>query len=153
MRAPEAFDLEPVDLLRTRPALRAAQHDHGPSGPLAMRAPVASALLDGADARERNIQRIHHLRVHFFGIFAFDKQRLVPVTLKEIADLLVAHAPKHGRIGDLVTVEMEDRQDRAIARRIEKLFECQEAASGPVSASPLPTTQATIRSGLSKAAP
>ena len=110
-----------------------------------MRAPVASALLDRADARERDIQCIHHLRVHFFGIFAFDKQRLVPVALEEIADLLVAHAPKHGRIGTLVTVEMENRQDRAIARRIE-LFECQEAASGPVSASPLPTTQATIRS-------
>ena len=33
------------------------------------------------------------------------------------------------------------------------LFECQLVASGPVSASPSPTTQATIRSGLSKAAP
>ena len=32
-------------------------------------------------------------------------------------------------------------------------MDCQEAASGPVSASPSPTTQATIRSGLSKAAP
>ena len=34
---------------------------------------------------------------------------------------LIAHAPKQGRIGDLVTVEMEDRQDRAIMHRIEKL--------------------------------
>ena len=93
MRAPEAFDLEPIDLLRTRPALRAAQHDHGPSGPLAVHAPDASMLLDGADARERNIQRIRHLHVHFFWIAAFDKQRFMPVALKEIADLLVAHAP------------------------------------------------------------
>ncbi len=33
------------------------------------------------------------------------------------------------------------------------LLECQAVASGPVSASPSPTTQAAIRSGLSKTAP
>ena len=33
------------------------------------------------------------------------------------------------------------------------LFECQAVASGPVSASPSPTTQATINSGLSNTAP
>ena len=33
------------------------------------------------------------------------------------------------------------------------LLECQAVAKGPVSASPSPTTQATIRLGLSKAAP
>src|SRR5229473_2623278 len=36
---------------------------------------------------------------------------------------------------------------------LRNLLECQLVASGPVSASPSPTTQATIRSGLSKAAP
>lgn len=33
------------------------------------------------------------------------------------------------------------------------LFKCHEAASGPVSASPSPTTQAAIKSGLSRTAP
>ena len=33
------------------------------------------------------------------------------------------------------------------------LFECQEVASGPVSASPSPMTQAAIKLGLSKTAP
>ena len=36
---------------------------------------------------------------------------------------------------------------------LRNLFPCQPVASGPVSASPSPTTQATIRSGLSNAAP
>ena len=36
---------------------------------------------------------------------------------------------------------------------LRNLFECQLVASGPVSASPSPITQATSRSGLSKAAP
>ncbi len=36
---------------------------------------------------------------------------------------------------------------------LRNLLECQLVASGPVSASPSPTTQATIRLGLSNAAP
>ena len=36
---------------------------------------------------------------------------------------------------------------------LRNLVDCQEVASGPVSASPSPMTQATIRPGLSNAAP
>src|SRR5580700_7581857 len=36
---------------------------------------------------------------------------------------------------------------------LRNLLECQAVASGPVSASPSPTTQATIKSGLSNTAP
>ena len=36
---------------------------------------------------------------------------------------------------------------------LRNLFACQLVASGPVSASPSPITQATVRSGLSNAAP
>ena len=56
-------------------------------------------------------------------------------------------------IRDLVAVEVEDRQHGPVRTGLRNLLECQLAASGPVSASPSPTTQATIRSGLSKAAP
>ena len=41
----------------------------------------------------------------------------------------------------------------AVAGGSRNLLECQLAASGPVSASPSPITQATTRSGLSNAAP
>ena len=60
---------------------------------------------------------------------------------------------QHRRIGDLVLVEGQDRQHGPVAGRIEELAACQLVASGPVSASPSPTTQKTIRSGLSRAAP
>ena len=36
---------------------------------------------------------------------------------------------------------------------LRNLLECQDVAKGPVSASPSPTTQAAIRSGLSNTAP
>jgi len=48
---------------------------------------------------------------------------------------------------------MEDGQNGAVGDWIEELLDCHAVASGPVSASPSPTTQATIRSGLSNAAP
>ena len=53
------------------------------------------------------------------------------------------HATEHGT----VTVEQLRLSDMIGEA------ECQLVASGPVSASPSPTTQPTIRSGLSKAAP
>lgn len=40
---------------------------------------------------------------------------------EEVTDLLVAHAPEHGGVGDLVAVEMQDRQHRAVMRGIQKL--------------------------------
>ena len=60
---------------------------------------------------------------------------------------------EHGWIADLVAIEVQDRQHGTVSYGIENLLDCHDVASGPVSASPSPITQATIRSGLSKAAP
>ena len=64
----------------------------------------------------------------------------------------VAHPSQDGRIGNLVAVQMKDRQHRAIMRRAKELVECQDAASGPVSDLLSPTTQVAIKSGLSNTA-
>jgi hypothetical protein len=63
------------------------------------------------------------------------------------------------RLGPGDTGAIGDLEHRRIGRTtpseagFRNLLECQLVASAPVSASPSPTTQATIRSGLSKAAP
>jgi hypothetical protein len=77
----------------------------------------------------------------------------VAVALKQRGELVVGDAGQHGRVGDLVAVQVQDRQHGAVGAGLRNLFECQLAASGPVSASPSPTTQQTSRSGLSKHAP
>jgi hypothetical protein len=59
---------------------------------------------------------------------------------------LVTDAGERGRVGDLVPVEMQYRQDRPSRAGFKNLLLC-EAASGRVSVSPSPTMQATIRSG------
>jgi hypothetical protein len=109
--------------------------------------------LDGPDLGENRIEGCRHLLVHGRRLLALDEVGLVAVALEQALQLLVADPCKHRRVGDLVAVEVQDRQDDAVPHRVEKLLECQEVASAPVSASPSPTTQATIRSGLSKAAP
>jgi len=79
--------------------------------------------------------------------------RPIAITKKEIEQLFLSNPREDRRIGNLITVKMENGQNRAITRALRNLFECQDVAIGPVSASPSPTTQATMSPGLSKAAP
>ena len=55
------------------------------------------------------------------GIVALDEMRRVAVAAQQMVELLVRNAREHGRIGDLVAVEMQDRQHRAVAHGIEEL--------------------------------
>ena len=50
-----------------------------------------------------------------------DVERLVAVAAEQLRQLFARNARQHRRARDLVAVEMQDRQHRAIARRIEKL--------------------------------
>jgi hypothetical protein len=87
------------------------------------------------------------------GLVALDEVRRPAVAAQQLFQFLAGDAGEDGRVGNLVAVEMQDRQHRAVGGRIEKLVGMPAVASGPVSASPSPTTQATMRSGLSNTAP
>ena len=77
--------------------------------------------LDAADLADHRLERRGHELVHHRRLVAFDEMRRVSVSAKKRFKLLVADPRQHGRIGDLVAVEMQDRQHRAVAHRIEKL--------------------------------
>src|SRR6185436_9858322 len=47
--------------------------------------------------------------------------RGVTVAAEQLVEFLVADARQHARVGNLVTVEMQNRQHRTIRRRAEKL--------------------------------
>ena len=55
-----------------------------------------------------------HLPMHQPGVVTFDEQGFVTIASKELTDLVVIHPAEHGRIGDLVAVEMKDREHRAV---------------------------------------
>src|SRR5436190_23472905 len=59
--------------------------------------------------------------MHRRGIVAFHKVRLVTVPDEEALQLLARQARQYGRVGDLVSVVVEDGEDGAVARRVEEL--------------------------------
>ena len=120
VRAPIAFGFQAVNLFRAGPAFRADQHDHRPARPFRC-ALQPRAGLNRMDFVQRLIERGRHSQMHLFGLVAFDKNGGVAVADQQAFQLGARNARQHGRVGDLVAVQMQDRQHCAIARRIEKL--------------------------------
>src|SRR5262245_23049149 len=54
-------------------------------------------------------------------VVADDEARVIAVTAHQLGELIVANASQHGRIGDLVAVEVQYRQYRTIVGRVEEL--------------------------------
>ena len=59
---------------------------------------------------------MHHPR-----IVALDEVRCVAVAAEQLVEFLTADAGEHGRIGDLVAVQVQDRQHRSVGQRVQKL--------------------------------
>ncbi len=109
-----------VNGLRPGPALRCAQYDHRPNRPL-VRSAAAGRRLDRIDAVERGIDRRGHGLMHGGGIVAFDKVGLVAIAPHQLGELLTRDAREQARVGDLVAVEVQDRQYRTVGGGIEEL--------------------------------
>ena len=123
-----SLDREAVDLFRPGPALRGAQHDHRPrrAGRGRPRRGVpgrgfAGIALDGRDVVQHLIERGRELLVDGRGLVAGDEVRLVAVAAHQRGELVVGDAGQHGRVGDLVAVEVQHRQHRAVGHRVEEL--------------------------------
>ena len=126
---------QPVDLLGTGPALRCAQHDHRPARPTGgvggvgvcvLARPAVPPLrsrqsLNLGDLPSDLVQRCGHLLVHRRGIRALHEPRRVAVAFHQRAQLVLGNPREHGRVGDLVAVEMQHRQHRSVADRVQEL--------------------------------
>ena len=82
---------------------------------------AARALLDGGDLIEHALEGRGHLLVHELRVVAHHEVRLPAVAGQQALELAARNARQDGRIRDLVTVQVEDRQHRAVADRVEKL--------------------------------
>ena len=118
--APEAFDLVAINFLRARPALRAAQDDHRPARSIELSGSPRLAL-DAADFQNALFHRLGHLLMHAHRVGAFDEVRGPAIAFEKIFELFVRDAREDRRVVDLVAVEMQDRQHRAVADRVEEL--------------------------------
>ncbi len=110
----------PSTVLGPGPAFRAAQDDHRPDRPRGIAR--AGLFLDGADLGEGRVERRRHGLVHDRRVVAFDEDRRIAIAAQQRVELGMADAREHRRIGDLEAVQMQDRQDCAIGRRIEEFI-------------------------------
>ena len=81
----------------------------------------AGVLLDGPDLLHRRVQRRGHRLVHQRGLVALDEIGRPAVAAEQLFQFLVGDAGQDRRVGDLVAVQMQDRQHRAVGDRIEEL--------------------------------
>jgi hypothetical protein len=59
--------------------------------------------------------------MHVHGLMPLDKDRRPAIAAQQLLQLVAADARQHGRVGDLVAVQVQDRQHSAVAYRVEKL--------------------------------
>src|SRR5579862_2947906 len=82
---------------------------------------AASVFLNPANRAVTFVQRRGHLLMHRHRLVTLDEMNLVAVRGEKLADLGVGFARENSRTGDLVAIEMKDRQHRAITRRVEEV--------------------------------
>jgi hypothetical protein len=114
------FNLLTIDDLGAGPALRRGQDDHRPAWPGGVAA-AARQLLNFENTPGDQIERVGHQRVHHGGVVAFDEERLPATAGEELFQFVAGNAGQDGRIGDLVAVQVQDRQHRAVGDWIEEL--------------------------------
>ena len=124
VRAPAVLDRHAVDLPRTGPALGCPQDDHRPAGTPGVLA-LAGPALDLLDLVQCLVERCREAFVHMLGRFSVEAagndERSVAVALEERDELVLGNPREHRRIGDLVAVQVQDRQHGAVGGRIQEL--------------------------------
>ena len=120
VRAPRSLDRLAVDLLRARPALRRAQHDHRPARAF-RRLARARRLLDPGDVVQRVVERGGEFLVDGLGVVAGDEHRPVAVALHQCHELPLRDAREHGRVRNLVAVQVQDGENGAVRHRVQEL--------------------------------
>ena len=103
------------------PALGGPEHDHRPAGALGRPAVPSGGGLDGGDLVERRVEGVRERPVDALGVVALDHVDRVAVALEQRGQLGLRDAGQHRGVGDLVAVEVEDRQHGAVDRRVEEL--------------------------------
>jgi len=121
--APRTLNGKAVDFAGTRPALRAPEHDHRPPWADSLTF-LARATLDLGDPVERLVEHGREPRVCVQMVVVgldLEVERPVAVARHQSVQLLGRDPRKHGRVRDLVTVQVQDRQHGAVGPGVQEL--------------------------------
>src|SRR5208282_5473994 len=114
--SPEILHLVSVDLLRSSPPFGRSKDDHWPDWQVRL-AGAARLFLNRTNLAHAGFDGSGHLLVHHVGVVALDYVWIPSIPLEEMLELIRADAGKKRGIGDLVSVQMKNRQNRAIPDR------------------------------------
>ncbi|GCB44069.1 hypothetical protein SNL152K_1354 [Streptomyces sp. NL15-2K] len=120
MGTPGALHRHPVDLGRPGPALRGAQHDQRPARALG-RAVLPRGALELGDPVQSAVHSLGHGAVHGHRVVAGDVDRVVAVAAQQLVEFAFRQPGQHRRVGDLVAVQVQDRQDGTVVDGVEEL--------------------------------
>ena len=120
MRTPRPFDLVALDLLGSGPALGRSQDDHRPERTNTVFR-CAGGLLMLAYLVDGPLQYLCHSLVHLDRIAAFDEIRRVTIPDEQGLELLMTDPRQNRGVGDLVAVQIQDRQHGAVPSRVDEL--------------------------------
>ena len=116
-------------LLRTSPTLRCAQDYHWPLWHGVVTS-FTSVLLDSQDVFNSSIHRLSHFFVNFHGVLVAIKAFAVvsgnevwlPAhTFEVLSKFFIAHPSQDRWVGDLETVDLQDRQNGTILDWVDEL--------------------------------
>src|ERR1700691_3630413 len=120
MSAPSSLHRLAVHELRPGPAFRRAEHNHRPARPLDGSRRGTRRMLNLVNFRYDFIKRTGEALMHHGRNIALHEMRFITETAEQVGQFPAADAGEHGRIGDLKSIEMKNRKNRTIARRIEE---------------------------------
>src|SRR5579885_2996979 len=120
MRAPEIFYLVPIHLFGASPSFRRSQDNHRPARTACLSAGPGFRL-NFTDFNDTAFQCGSHLLVHRESIIALDDVWPVSISAKQRIQFFRRNAREDGWIGDLVAIQVKDRQHGTVAYWVEKL--------------------------------
>ncbi len=97
-----------------------AKHDHRPAGAFGETI-LARIGLDAPDLADNRVECGGHQLVHGLRLTPLDEVRGVAITAEEVIQFLMADPSQDAGIGDLVAVEVKDRQNYPVGCRIQEL--------------------------------
>src|SRR5215469_10591501 len=120
MASPVVLTLFPIDLGRAGPTLGGAQNDHWP-GRTALEALFARFAPDPLYVTCDRVERRRHRAVHLRRLVSFDEIWLIPVAFEQLPEFFFGDSREKAGVGNLVAIEVQNRQNATVALRIEKL--------------------------------
>src|SRR5258706_12871182 len=120
MRSKRSLGPFAVDKFRTGPTFRRAQNYHRPKYSL-LETIFSRATLDPLDFDNCFIECRGHQLMHLLRIVAFNEIRRVAVAAEKRFELVTGNSRQDRGTGNLVAIQVQDRQYRAVTHWVEKL--------------------------------